>query len=48
MARLYPFVSPVNVRTEREGCAARRRAHFEWLAQNPAAYQNFLNRSLRS
>jgi hypothetical protein len=39
-------LTPDNLRTESDRCRSERLLHFRQLAEDPAAYQRFLNRSL--
>lgn len=39
------MIVPSGPRQESPACAKARKAYFAWLRQNPAAYQNFLNRT---
>jgi hypothetical protein len=40
------WLTPDNLRTESDRCRSERLLHFRQLAEDPAAYQRFLNRSL--
>ena len=40
------LLTPENLRSESAECRSERLLHFRQLAEDPAAYQRFLNRSL--